>query len=431
MAENSLEKAREIINEVDAEMARLFKRRMEAVKTVAEYKKAAGLQVKDEKREAEVIRRGVNMLNDDELSDLYTRFLKNNIALYCEYQSRMFEEKENQTVNKIAFPIGGYDLFIGKDYIKRAKEFFKLDRKVLILTDSGVPEDYAKSVERCCKEAKILILPQGEGTKSLSVLEKILGVMQEFSMTRSDCVVAVGGGVVGDIGGFAASCYMRGIDFYNIPTTLLAQVDSSIGGKTAINFGGVKNSVGAFYQPKGVIIDTNLLCSLPLRHISNGLGEVIKMALTSDAELFDMLEKGDLLSYDLDKIIISAINIKKSIVEADQREAGLRRVLNFGHTLGHGIEASCDELYHGECISIGMIPFISPEIRERVRHLMRKNGISPGYGGDINEAIELVRLDKKRSGDSIRIIKVETIGSYEEVEISLDEFSDYVKKEML
>ena len=145
--------------------------------------------------------------------------------------------------------------------------------------------------------------------------------------------------MVGDLAGFAASAYMRGIDFYNIPTTLLSQIDSSIGGKTAINFGGVKNIVGAFYQPKKVLIDPDLLKTLPPRQISNGLAEAIKVGLTSDEKLFDIFENGEIGSR-LDEIIVRALTVKKNVVEQDEKEAGLRRILNFGHTVGHGIESS-------------------------------------------------------------------------------------------
>ena len=185
-----------------------------------------------------------------------------------------------------------YDIIIERGALKKIGDLLPLGRRVLVVTDSGVPSEYAKTVADAAKDGYILTLPQGEENKNLGSFELILSALLEHSFTRTDCVVAVGGGVVGDMAGFAAACYMRGIDFYNIPTTLLSEVDSSIGGKTAVDYKGVKNIVGAFYQPKRVVIDPDTLKTLSARHISAGLAEAIKMAATSDAELFEAIRTG-------------------------------------------------------------------------------------------------------------------------------------------
>jgi 3-dehydroquinate synthase len=226
-------------------------------------------------------------------------------------------------------------------------------------------------------------------------------------------VIAVGGGVVGDLLGFAASAYMRGIDFYNIPTTLLSQIDSSIGGKTAINLGGVKNIVGAFYQPKKVLIDPDLLKTLPARQISNGLAEAVKMSLTSDAALFDIFENGN-IEESIDEIIVRSLNIKKNVVEQDEKEAGLRKILNFGHTVGHGIESS-SPLYHGECVALGMIPMCTPEVRERLIPLLAKCGL-PTSLCDTPERDRLlcaISHDKKAQGEEICTVTIPRLGEYQ------------------
>ena len=184
-----------------------------------------------------------------------------------------------------------YDIVIERGCLAKAGALCNLDRKVLVVTDSGVPLKYAHAVADQCTEAHLAIVAQGEQSKSLETFGKLLQTMIEAQFTRGDCVVAVGGGIVGDLAGFVAASYMRGVDFYNIPTTVLAQVDSSIGGKTAINLGGYKNMVGAFYQPKKVLIDLDVLCTLPRRQIANGLAEAVKMALTSDAQLFGLFEE--------------------------------------------------------------------------------------------------------------------------------------------
>ena len=222
----------------------------------------------------------------------------------------------------------GYEINIDRGLIDKADELFNLNRRVLIITDSGVPREYAEKVLKASRDGDIVTVNQGESSKSAECFIRLLEKMVEMGMTRSDCVVAVGGGVVGDLAGFVAASYMRGVDFYNIPTTLLSQVDSSIGGKTAINLGGVKNIVGAFYQPKGVIIDPDLLKTLPKRQINNCLAEAIKMSLTSDENLFDFICEND-VNENIEEIIIRSIKIKKAVVEADEREGGIRKILNF------------------------------------------------------------------------------------------------------
>ena len=326
---------------------------------------------------------------------------------------------------------GGYDIIIEKNLIYRAKEFFNLDRTVLILTDSGVPSIYSEILFKQCKKAKIVVIPEGEENKTLENYALILGEMVKLGMTRSDCLVSCGGGVIGDMGGFAAASYMRGIDFYNIPTTLLSQVDSSVGGKTAVNFGGVKNIVGAFYQPKGVIIDPELLSTLSQRHISNGLAEVIKMALSFDEELFSMLEDGEIDEKKIEAAIVKSIKIKMSVVEKDEREASLRKVLNLGHTLGHGIEAeNMGRLYHGECVALGLIPVCSKEVQKRLIPVLKKANLPTEYMGDIESAIALISHDKKCEGDMISVIFVDNIGSYRIEKMDVDAFCNIVKKEL-
>ena len=230
-----------------------------------------------------------------------------------------------------------YDIELCRGALARVGELINLDRKIMVVTDSGVPSEYADTVRNLAKEGYQVTVPEGEASKSFETLQVILAAMLDAGFTRKDAVVAVGGGVVGDLAGFAASMYMRGIDFYNIPTTLLSQVDSSIGGKTAVDFHGYKNVIGAFYQPKKVIIDPDVLATLEKRQVAAGMAEAIKMSLTSDAEMFAMLEAADDIYADIDTVIEKALRIKKYVVECDEKEAGLRKILNFGHTVGHGI----------------------------------------------------------------------------------------------
>lgn len=312
--------------------------------------------------------------------------------------------------------LGGdsYDILVERGLLANADQHLNLNRRVLVVTDTGVPAEYARTLAAQCREAVICTVETGEASKSLEVFGKLLQTMLDNGFSRKDCVAAVGGGVVGDLSGFAASAYMRGIDFYNIPTTLLSQIDSSIGGKTAINFGGVKNIVGAFYQPKKVLIDPDLLKSLPPRQISNGLAEAVKMALTSDKVLFELFENGN-IEQNLDEIIIRSLNIKKDVVEQDEKENGLRKILNFGHTVGHGIESSegMSELYHGECVALGMIPMCGGEIRPRVIEVLKKCGLYRVMNYDWEKITEAAFHDKKADGDTVTVTTVKEAGSFE------------------
>ena len=324
------------------------------------------------------------------------------------------------TVN---LPERSYDITVESGSLNRAGELLHLDRRVLIVTDSGVPEAYARTVASRCAHPVLLTVPEGEASKSFPVLERILGAMLENGFDRHDCAVAVGGGVVGDLTGFAASLYMRGIDFYNVPTTLLAQVDSSIGGKTAVDFRGVKNVVGSFWQPRGVLIDPGVLRTLPPRHLSNGLAEAVKMALTSDAALFRLLEETDPRKDEavLTDVIVRSLRIKKAVVEADERESGLRKILNFGHTLGHGIEsAAAPSLYHGECVALGMLPMCSPAVRERLIPVLRMLDLPTSVSLPSSAVREAVSHDKKSAGDSVDAVFVEEPGSCRVERIGVD-----------
>ena len=313
-----------------------------------------------------------------------------------------------------------YDIIIERGALKKASEYLDLDRKVLIVTDDLVPEGYADALAAQCFRPVIHTIPHGEESKSISLFGELLGVMLENGFTRKDCVAAVGGGVVGDLAGFSASAYMRGIDFYNIPTTVLSQVDSSIGGKTAVNFKGIKNIVGAFYQPKKVLIDPDLLSTLSKRQLSNGLAEALKMSLTSDEGLFEIFENGDPFS-EIDTVICRSLLIKKAVVEKDEKESGLRRILNFGHTLGHGIESVKEpELFHGECVALGMLPMCSKETYERLLPVYKKLGLKTSADFDIQRALSAVMHDKKSEKDRIRVIMVDAPGSYHEDFIDAD-----------
>ena len=324
-----------------------------------------------------------------------------------------------------------YPIVIGNNLLSQADKYFNLDRKVLIVTDDGVPNIYASCIAELCKHPTIFTVKSGEESKSLATLEDLLTTMLDKEFDRCDCIVAVGGGVVGDLAGFASSVYMRGIDFYNVPTTLLSQVDSSIGGKTAVNLGGVKNNIGAFKQPRAVLIDTDTLKTLDKRQFSSGLAEAIKMSLTSDEELFNLFKKLSLddINNKIEEIIVRSLLIKKDVVEKDEKETGLRKILNFGHTFGHCIESNegMSGLLHGECVALGMLPFCSDSTREDLVIILKKVNLPYQYEGDISAALSYVAHDKKRSGSSLSVISVDTPGEYKIESISCEDFKKAIK----
>ena len=323
---------------------------------------------------------------------------------------------------------GGYDIVLERGALAKVGKLLKLQRRVLIVTDSGVPAIYAQTVAKQSKTPIILTIPQGEQSKQTETWGLLLKTMVENNFTRTDCVVAVGGGVVGDLSGFAAACFMRGIDFYNIPTTVLSQVDSSIGGKTAVDFMGYKNLVGAFHPPKAVIIDTNTLKTLPERQVSNGLCEALKMATTWDEELFKIFENNDITDEVLDDIIYRSLLIKKAVVEEDERESGLRKVLNFGHTLAHAVESfNLDKYYHGECVAIGMIPMCSDTVQKRLLPILKKLNLPTLIEEKADGLIEVCKHDKKAFGENITVVTVDKIGEFQFKNISFNDLEQLIR----
>ncbi len=410
-----LQEARNIINDVDAQMAELFVQRMRAAEMVAAYKKAHDLPRLDAKREEAVIDNGSQRVRDEALRPYYIDFMRHTMALSRQYQQQLLRCAEDASAQEIPIELGkhSYTVTIAPGALTRSDSYFHLKRKVLIVTDSGVPAQYAQTVAGCCSEPVVVTVPQGEKSKSSANYDMLCRTMLHHGFTRTDCVVAVGGGMVGDLAGFAATSFLRGIDFYNIPTTLLAQVDASVGGKVAIDLDGIKNCIGAFYQPKAVLIDSQLLHTLSKRQMANGLAEAVKMAITFDAQLLSLLESEDYLSH-IDRIIASCVRIKAAVVQADEKEAGLRRVLNFGHTIGHGIETAVGLglLYHGECVALGMLPMCAQPLRARVEAIFKRLHLPTRCTGDPEAVWQAICHDKKRSGDTITVVYAPQAGSY-------------------
>ncbi len=303
--------------------------------------------------------------------------------------------------------------------------------RYVVVTDSNVSalhgEKFLETLRSMGLTVDMIEISAGEASKNINTVLDITKKLIKMSVDRKSALIALGGGVIGDIVGFVASTYMRGIPYYQIPTTLLAQVDSSIGGKTAIDLPEGKNLLGTFYQPKGVFIDLSFLDTLPPREFKNGIVEIVKYGIIDDTELFNLLESEVEAIMDGDMSILSLIigkscRIKKGIIEIDEKDNGLRRILNFGHTIGHAIEAQSDySISHGDGVSIGMIAaariseklkYLSGQDREKIENLITAYGLPCRVPRSIGteEIISRLKVDKKKAGETVNFVLLKKLG---------------------
>lgn len=313
-----------------------------------------------------------------------------------------------------------YEILIEKGIIRRAGQYITAS-KVAVITDENVDRYYSDDVVSSIKgNVKKLVLPAGEETKSLRALSLVYDFLLDFKITRSDVVVALGGGIIGDLAGFAAATILRGVGFIQIPTSLLAQVDSSVGGKVAINSPHGKNLIGAFYQPKLVLIDPDCLKTLDKRFFSDGMAEVIKYGCISDKHLFSILENGD-INKRIGEIIEKCCSIKGQVVEKDEFDTNERMVLNFGHTIGHAVENyyKYKKYSHGEAVAIGMynICLIGEKsgitkagTTERIKNVLTKYNLPHRLDIGTKQLENAIALDKKSESDNISLIFLSEIG---------------------
>ena len=331
-----------------------------------------------------------------------------------------------------------YDVLIGKEVCskKNFQKFITKEQKILLLFDKNVPIKKIALIKKQLNSlgAKVYnyAITPGEQSKSIRNFENIHNFLSKNSFLRSDGIVACGGGVVGDLGGFVASTYMRGISYIQVPTTLLSQVDSSIGGKTAINLSSGKNLVGSFYNPKGVLIDTNFLDSLGEREYQSGLAEIIKHALIADRAFGNYLlqHSKNILKRDsnyLRHIITKSINIKAKIVTRDHKEQGIRAFLNFGHTIGHALEhAFKSKLLHGEAVAYGMDYEAKMSLKTLnlcqddynfVKEILKTYGFECKLNITFEKLKPFIKIDKKNSANTVNLVQLNKIGSCEMVPI--------------
>lgn len=316
---------------------------------------------------------------------------------------------------KIRVELGerSYDIVIGSKILEKISG--------VIISDPLAYKLYGPRVKG--HGARVILIPRGERYKTVATVQNIWNKLVDWKISRDATIVALGGGVVGDIAGFAAGTYMRGINLVQVPTTLLAQVDSSIGGKTGVDHPKGKNLIGSFYQPSKVIIDTSVLKTLPEKEMRNGMAEVIKYGVIRSPYLFELLEKGKM---EMEEIIAECVRIKAEVVAQDERETGGgRMVLNFGHTIGHAIEtlSKYKKISHGEAVAIGMVAasviavkagMLDPDFLERIWNLINKFRL-PTYirGIPARKILETIKMDKKVRGGRVKLVLPNAIGSVE------------------
>ena len=331
-----------------------------------------------------------------------------------------------------------YPIIIGRNLISNLSRIFKTNsinfKKSLLVLDKNIPNKYVKQISRSLKKYEVykFIYNANEKNKNQKNVNKILDLLLQKNFSRDDCLISVGGGITGDVAGFAASLFKRGLKFVNIPTTLLSQVDSSVGGKTGINTSEGKNLIGSFYQPKIVISDVEILKSLPFREVVCGYAEIVKHALIANKEFYNFLDKNidnvlKLKSPTIEKTIYESCKVKKSIVEKDEKEKNLRKILNFGHTFAHAYEASLNfskKLNHGEAVILGMKSAI--KFSHNMRLISNKEfGSANNHLNNphfpisiknyftikkINQIISFMARDKKNNSKNIKLMLIKKIG---------------------
>jgi 3-dehydroquinate synthase len=305
-----------------------------------------------------------------------------------------------------------YNVLIENGILKKLHEFIDITREIVVITDDFIPNVYIKTVTSQLKNYLLLKVKSGEESKSIKTVNLLIEEMLEKGVSRGTLIIALGGGVVGDIAGFIASIYMRGVDFIQIPTTLLSQIDSSVGGKVGVNSKKMKNAIGSIKQPKLVLIDPSTLKTLNKRQLNSGLAEMIKYALIASKQLYKEIVNKNAFN-NIEEKIEQCIKIKSGFVQKDEYDYGIRQMLNFGHTIGHAFEKDSNyQLLHGEAVGLGILymtknRYFYPDLIKAFKYY----GLPTTYEYNKDEILNLIKTDKKFNGSTINIIEVKEVGN--------------------
>jgi len=323
-----------------------------------------------------------------------------------------------------------YPVHVGRDLLDGVGSLVRAKGRVFVITSSALRDRFGERVAASFRDAVVLTMEEGEAHKTLETANDLVTQLLDCGAKRDSLAVVVGGGVVGDTAGFAAAIFLRGIDLVHVPTTLLAQVDSSLGGKVAVNHPKGKNLIGAFHPPRAVIADLSVLESLPERERLSGLFEALKGGVIGDPELFALLETAP--DFDVEQVVLRAIRVKADIVSADEKEADLRRLLNYGHTIGHGIEAALryEQLTHGEAVAWGMIAanalaerrgLLDAATRRRIDDAIRAWRPTPLPPLSAEDVLSATEHDKKNTGSARIMVLPGQIGRCAVTEVTEEE----------
>ena len=321
-----------------------------------------------------------------------------------------------------------YEVIVEKGIIKNITPYVDIEKNFLIVSDDRIPNVYINTIKKQLKKVDVFIFPHGENNKSLKNYQLVIDKLIQGDYSRKDYIIALGGGVVTDLAGFVASTYKRGMNLINIPTTTLAMVDASVGGKVALNFDKLKNVIGSFYHPNCILIDIDTLETLPKRHYINGVIEALKTGMIGDKELYNIFFNGDYRNH-IEEIIYRSLQYKIKIVEQDEKEENIRKVLNFGHTFGHAYETYflMKNYLHGEAVALGIVTISKDKpYLEDIKKIFTKWGIKLNINVEKDKIINIIRNDKKCDDDIVDLIIVDEIGKSKIVPTKIEDLSRYL-----
>ena len=321
-----------------------------------------------------------------------------------------------------------YEVIVERGIIKNITPYVDIEKKFLIVSDDRIPNVYINTIKKQLKKVDVFIFPHGENNKSLKNDQLVIDKLIQGDYSRKDYIIALGGGVVTDLAGFVASTYKRGMNLINIPTTTLAMVDASVGGKVALNFDKLKNVIGSFYHPNCILIDIDTLETLPKRHYINGVIEALKTGMIGDKELYNIFFNGDYRDH-IEEIIYRSLQYKIKIVEQDEKEENIRKVLNFGHTFGHAYETYflMKNYLHGEAVALGIVTISKDKpYLEDIKKIFTKWGIKLNINVEKDKIINIIRNDKKCDDDIVDLIIVDEIGKSKIVPTKIEDLSRYL-----